>query len=651
MLLIALTIILIYMNYRIKLKRTYAGVCAFTTYTVCLFAINELLSAGHQLTGQNLQRIYILSCGLLLANWIRMVYKRRKLRDSMHLTDLLSAFRDQDLAFYCILLTFFLFSGCMVTMAVHTVPFNWDSMTYHLPRVFHWAQNASVAHYATHISRQNSSPVLDEFVLLHIYLLSGENDSFLNLVQCISFLLNGVLVYKIAEKLHLPRPWRIFSSVLFFSSPIAFMESVTTQNDLFACFWALAFVWLILDFYSPQHKLQWDRATIGKVIVLGVQVALGYLAKPNVCIVMAFFVLGLLIVCIHRKDHLGTILRLLPLSVMPMILMLTPELLRNYASYHAISASEAGARQLVGSLKPNYLLVNLLKDYTYNLPIEHIPHLSDLLYRGVVKIAALLHVDLNDPAIAEDGTVFFIPTDMQLNCDMAINPLVFWLLPICVFCMILFHRKVWKKFDYEARLYWGISVFSLLTFCGILRWEPFITRYMIVFIGVACPAIALVLQYCGPKKWGQYALRGVLYLLCLHSFVTLFPANRNMMCTTSDASRNQGYFAFHTDLTDSYQFWCDYIADQEMTEVGLVCGINDYEFPLNRMLTDVTRMEHVNVANSSETYEDTNFHPEVIIRIGSMDENRIQCHGMDYVKVAETECVTNTTCGALYIRD
>jgi len=59
-------------------------------------------------------------------------------------------------------------------MAMRIVPYNWDSLTYHLPRIMHWVQNKSVAHYATNIDRQIASPPLAEFINLHIYLLMGK---------------------------------------------------------------------------------------------------------------------------------------------------------------------------------------------------------------------------------------------------------------------------------------------------------------------------------------------------------------------------------------------------------------------------------------------------------------------------------------------
>ena len=45
-------------------------------------------------------------------------------------------------------------------LAIVTIPYNWDSMTYHLSRIAYWAQNESVAHYAVEDVRQLSSCLL-----------------------------------------------------------------------------------------------------------------------------------------------------------------------------------------------------------------------------------------------------------------------------------------------------------------------------------------------------------------------------------------------------------------------------------------------------------------------------------------------------------
>src|SRR6185436_4583982 len=76
--------------------------------------------------------------------------------------------------------------GLTATIALLAPPNNWDSMTYHMPRVAHWAQAGSVAHYPTHILRQLWLGPWAEFGILHLYVLAG-GDRLANLVQWLAF--------------------------------------------------------------------------------------------------------------------------------------------------------------------------------------------------------------------------------------------------------------------------------------------------------------------------------------------------------------------------------------------------------------------------------------------------------------------------------
>lgn len=133
-----------------------------------------------------------------------------------------------------------LFAAGMMLFAIATNPYNWDSMTYHLARLFHWAQNQSVNYYATWIDRQVASPVGAAYGNLHVYILSGRRDIFVNLLQCCSYLTNGVLVFYIAKKLGCAVKYCYIALISFYTMPIAFAEALTTQVDNFSALWMLA---------------------------------------------------------------------------------------------------------------------------------------------------------------------------------------------------------------------------------------------------------------------------------------------------------------------------------------------------------------------------------------------------------------------------
>ena len=104
---------------------------------------------------------------------------------------------DEELAYnimYALIIALFVF---LLFGALYTVPYNYDSMTYHLARVGHWIDHKNVAHYITNIDRQIYSPVLCEYFLMHIMLLTG-SDILVNLLQFFCLLSSTYFVLRSA---------------------------------------------------------------------------------------------------------------------------------------------------------------------------------------------------------------------------------------------------------------------------------------------------------------------------------------------------------------------------------------------------------------------------------------------------------------------
>lgn len=524
-----------------------------------------------------------------------------------------------------------------VILALVTVPYNWDSMTYHLPRIMHWAQNRSVAHYATNSVRQIASPVLAEFVNLHVYILSGFRDRLFNLLQCFSYITGAVVVCGITRKLKGSSFFCMLSGLLYMSMPIAFAEALTTQVDNFATLWLLIFIYLLLDF-TGERKLGRDSGTVMKVCSLGLCVSFGYLTKPSVCIGMAVLVIWLLTVCIRRKDSWRVIAYLL-LWVLPcMILPLVPEFVRNLETFHALADSSAGQRQLVGTLHPLYLFVNFIKNAVFNLPNVYIYDLGRLLTSLVEKTAALLGVSLNAPSIAEDGRAFALHSAPNYDHDTAINPLITWLFIICLIWNIIYGIRQ-KKGTYHTSYSIAVSV-SFLLFCAVLRWEPYVTRYMVSYLALLCPMIACTLEHCCLTEKGRrrrsYAV-GIICFLCAADLISMGIYHRNICVRRSALERPVGYFVNRTNEYDPYQTLCQEIENSGYTQVGLYMGEDHYEYPIWRMLPEsVSRLEHVLVSNESAVYADESFLPECIIWLGTVTD-QVEYYGTVYELILQVD--------------
>ena len=527
-----------------------------------------------------------------------------------------------------------LLTGIVVfALALFTTPNNWDSMTYHLSRIAYWTQNRSVEHYATNCLREIASPVLAEFVNLHVYILCRGSDMLFNLLQAASYFTCTVLVGAIARKLGCNKLFQFVAMLLYMSMPIAFAEALTTQVDNFATVWLLFYVYVLLDLVEQREGLKCNVQTVSKVCTLGLCVAWGYLTKPSVCFGMVIFAIWLFVACIARKDKVRNLVRLVLCALPCVVLPLIPEILRNFATFHSYASKATGARQLIGTLHPTYVFVNFIKNFTFNMPIALLKDSDVFFAKFATKAAEVLNVELDAQVISEDGREFGLHEPLTYGYDTAISPIVLWALIFCIVWAVICIRKIdWKKL---ANGYLICASLSFCVFCAVLRWEPFVTRYMVSYLAMLCPLIASQIQLRteteGNKKL-RYGVVGVVSFLCVLELISLMNYHLDI-CRYKANTRPYGYFASRWEETQYYCGVVDEIKGQDYQSIGLYVIKGDaYQYPLWAMLGD-RHMEHVNVQNESAVYADESFTPDCIIWFAALPENPVSINGRVYNEV------------------
>lgn len=626
---------------------SYIEACC--VWMLFLFAVTEVLSVWHGVRFLSLFAVWgLLDCALLVllaAQWrkyegqnadgrIRGCGQKGKLGLSGSLRKICGDLRQffREAPYYGILLVI----GIIVLfLALVTTPNNWDSMTYHLPRIAYWAQNRSVEHYATNSVRQISSPVLAEFVNLHVYILCRGHDLLFNMLQAVSYLTCAVMVGAIAGRLGCNRLFRFLAMLLYMSMPIAYAEALTTQVDNFATVWLLFFVYLLLEMTGRHEKTVADRITVHRVSAMGLCVAWGYLAKPSVCIGMVIFAVWLLVLCILRKDKLWNLIRLACCALPFVVLPIMPELMRNFKTFHAYASSATGARQLVGTLQPSYLFINLMKNFSFNLPTPLLKDSEEFFAKFAVKAAEILRVDINAESIAENGLEYGLHRANTYGCDTAVNPLVMWLFIFCVIWVICQIRKTdWKTFQSGYLL---TSAAAFLVFCTVLRWEPYVSRYMVSYLALLCPMIAYQMQMRTEgesRKPFRYALVGIIAFLGVMEAISVTYFHYDIWAHRGANNRPYGYFASRRDPAAYYAALTDEIKARKYESAGLyLMKADDYEYPL-WMMVEGCRMEHINVENESAIYADQEFTPDCIIWFGSLPEE-VVVNGRVYGSVTD----------------
>ncbi len=618
----------------VKCPALHSYIEACSIWMLILFAMTEGLSVLHELRFRTVFSIWIALDMILIA---ALTLQCRKLAGSVGgiLTAWLHGLDIRKAPYEVILVVIGL---VVLTLSLVTTPYNWDSMTYHLPRIAYWVQNRSVEHYATNSIRQIASPVLGEFVDLHVYIMCRGSDLLFNMLQAFSYITCAVMVSAIAGRLGCNRLFRFIAALLYMSMPIAYAEALTTQVDNFATLWLLFFIYILLHLVEQREKLKFDGAMIGKVCTMGLCVAWGYLAKPSVCFGMVIFALWLLVVCIIRRDSVknlsGLVLCALPCVALPLV----PEFVRNFRTFHSYADQSAGARQLVGTLQPSYLFVNFVKNFTFNMPIALLKDSENFFIKFARKSAKILNVELDAQSISEDGREFGLHPANTYGCDMAINPIVMWLF---VFSLVLVIVCI-KRIDWRAVSsgYLFAASISFCLFCVVLRWEPFVTRYMVSYLAVLCPMIASQIQLRTESDRGRplrHALVGITCFLCVMEAISVTAFHYDIYAHRGADNRPYGYFSARRDEAEYYAKITDEIKGRGYGSVGLhLFRADDYEYPIWAMLTG-QRIEHVLVDNESAVYADETFTPDCVIWFGTLPDEPVEINGEVYDQILDYE--------------
>ncbi|MFI7608540.1 hypothetical protein ACIBTV_25785 [Micromonospora sp. NPDC049366] len=158
-------------------------------------------------------------------------------------------------------------------IALLAEPNNFDSQTYHLPKVEHWVAQGALEFWPTAIHRQVTIPPGAEYLLLHLRLLSG-GDRLHNLVQWAAGVGCLLLAARIAAQLGGGRRAQLLTAFVLATTPMVALQATSTQTDLVAAAWAGCVATLVLDGLRR-------RTGVGTLLGLGVATGLTAVTKTS----------------------------------------------------------------------------------------------------------------------------------------------------------------------------------------------------------------------------------------------------------------------------------------------------------------------------------------------------------------------------------
>ncbi|HEY2389349.1 MAG TPA: glycosyltransferase family 39 protein, partial [Candidatus Binatia bacterium] len=372
-------------------------------------------------------------------------------------------------------------------------PNNSDSMAYHMPRVAHWLENASVRHYRTFHPAQLIVPPFGDFSIAVIQALAA-TDRLANMVQWLAYVGSGVVASLIVARIGGNRDAQAFASLVVLTIPMAALQASTTQADLFTAFWFLVFVAIVVDRPSLTNAL-WAGATLG----------IGMLTKPTFALVgFPFGVLWALRwvrpgagkASAARRGFLGSAAVIAVIGIA--LLLVTPHSIRvarTFATGPWGAGREAVRTRNAAPGLPS-LASNVLRDTVLHLPIPGYG-------RAVVRLHEALGLDPNDPRTTHLFDLTFTDVantwnrPLTPNEDAAGNP-VHLLVALGFVVLALFRRPRDKMAAWAAVI--GVAAIAGWLLMQIpFKWQPWTARFDLPFFAVVAVPTGIAMARVSPR--------------------------------------------------------------------------------------------------------------------------------------------------------
>jgi hypothetical protein len=486
-------------------------------------------------------------------------------------------------------------------VALLSPPNTWDAMTYHMPRVAHWGQAGSVAHYPTHVLRQLWLGPGAEFAITHLYLLTG-GDRLANVVQWLAFagsVLGSAIVA--AELGGGPRA-RALAAIACATPPMAIAQASSTQNDLVASFWMLALGYWVLRFRASP--------SVATAALVGVSAGLAGLTKLPLGFVAAPWLLAFgagagrlgrrrAIRCVAVAGlsaaalNLGHVSRTVPL------------LSGDPPSRDAVPAAGADVLPPVFSLyinttaDPRALASNVLRNAALHV-VTPSDRVNRWLETAIVAAHRAMGFDPNDSRTTLGlGFPAFGVGPFRIHEDFVGNPL--HLAAALAAGVVVWRRR--QAFGAPARLWALMSAAAAIAFCAALKWQPWNSRLHLPLFVLASPLIGLALE----RRHRLAVLCAIGFcVLALPSLAVTWPRPLVGPGSVITMPRDVQRFRNHPGLQPAYEAAAGVVGDMGCRRVGLILGWDGWEYPfwalLRARLGPGLGIEHVRVENASRRF-------------------------------------------------
>jgi len=645
---------------------------AAVTCGAIVFLCNEILSIDRMLTAGNVAKVWAMACAVLV---VALISQSRRLSHAGEPGVAPAGVRRffASVMRVSLLVPLGLILLTLLMMGIVAATNNWDSQTYHMARVENWIQYQSINHFPTNIGRQVFMPPFAEWQILHFQLLAG-GDRFASFVQWYSLVGAAVAASFVARLLGAGGWGQLLAGVAVCTTPMAMLQSTSTQNDVVASFWVLATAALgmaVSEARKVRSKALDSSFTLRSSLtfwpLLAAGAALGFaaLTKATTYLYLAPVGLFLTIVACRRLGVWRTAL-IIPCIVGLAIAINAPHFSRNYVTCGNVlgpqkeDPSHPSNWSYRNEIKnPNTLLSNISRNLSNQFsPIDfalltRVPWIDqqiveflsehdlfvdaavrrERLQKWVIDFHTWLGADPSDPRTGWTGTAY--QAHPNWNCeDHAGNALHISLLGIAAVALPFPH---WRRRALAVGLL-GAVLLGFLLFCWELRWQIWHARLTLPLVLLGAPLVGAAIELAGTR----IAAIGISILLMLTSIPYLMNNRERPMFVSEEIVQKdgsiqqvwlgQGSIFIRDEWAGRFQHlggndkhfrravrdW----AKAGKYRIGLVTPFDAWEYPLWLLLRETGEpfeIQHVEVVNETRSLCQSDpfvdFKPDVIIRL------------------------------------
>lgn len=449
-----------------------------------------------------------------------------------------------------------------LVVALIAPPNNFDSQTYHLPKIEHWVQQGDVSFYPTVIDRQLAMAPGAEFLLLHLRLLTGGDGAY-NLVQLAAGVGAVLAASRIAGQLGGGTRAQLLTALIVGTIPMVVLQATSTQTDLVVALWVACVATFTLDGLRARAGLV-DTLLIGGAAGLTLLTkATGLLAAG---LLLAVWAVGQLRLARWRGLAAGVAVGAL------MLLLAGPHLLRVQHTYDN-PLGPAHLRESISMQRhdPASVLINALRitETALQTPVGPV---NDAIAAGIIGLAGVLGVDPQGRDITywnEEFPYRSWPPDEDRVSLPAQGVL------ILLGALLLAFRK-------DTRLYAAVFWLAVLAFVVTVKWQPWGNRLIVFLLVLGAPLAGLWIAGLTGRRFATWATTGALVAgVAAGGFAVAYGWPRRLVghgsvFTTAQFDQR---FIREPEWQRDYEWAAAAVRASGARRVGLVQGYNTWEYP------------------------------------------------------------------------